>query len=249
MNRHVKTEGFLLRTYRIGEIHKGALFLTKDKNLLQVIAHGVSKGKGRLAGLLDPYAALELQLYHNPVKESWKLEDGAVLASYDTLRGDWDRICRQNLYAEVIMKSHGAGGEELFTLYGEALELLDVIPETKFLDLDVQYLARFLQLTGFASFSELCDECGSPLSGGGALYYSRHHASYVCEGCRRQGDPPITAGARRYWGFTESRTLQEALRVGLEREGLKSLHTAFIQQLEEILGKRLNSLKEGFGLA
>ncbi|MCK5154116.1 MAG: recombination protein O N-terminal domain-containing protein, partial [Spirochaetales bacterium] len=40
MNRNIKTDGIILRTRRIGELHKGISCLTRSHGIIDAIAYG-----------------------------------------------------------------------------------------------------------------------------------------------------------------------------------------------------------------
>ena len=110
MSRNIRTEAIVLKTGRVGEIHKSVTLLTPELGLVEAIAHGVYKGKGKLGGVSDPFCWSMSYLYYEPVKKNYKITDMECRELFERIRGDLGRYYAASLWAEVVIRSH-AGGE------------------------------------------------------------------------------------------------------------------------------------------
>ena len=88
MNRNLRTESIILRTRRIGELHKGLTCLTRSCGIIDVIAYGAGKGKSKLSGMVDPFSLLYMYLYYDPVKDSYKVSDIEQRAIFPGIRSE-----------------------------------------------------------------------------------------------------------------------------------------------------------------
>ena len=112
MGRNIWIEGLTLRSRRFQEFHKDVTILCRTGGILQAVLHGGYKGKSRLAGATEPFRQAEFLLYHNPVKQSYKISDGDVLNPFEELRGNLAKIYLASLWSEIMIKTQGMGAHD-----------------------------------------------------------------------------------------------------------------------------------------
>lgn len=229
MGRNIWFEGISLRCRRVGEFHKSVVMLSREGGIQEAMLHGAYKGKSRLSASTEPFKHLKLLLYHNPVKDSWKITDGELLGSFQGLGDQLYRIYLASRWAEIVEKTRGGGasgeeGEAVFLLFGRALAALSAAPEKSAAAVNVQFLWRFLELMGYQADHRNCGECGAVLDGTGN-YDPREHR-FLCRRCGLPGGVGPGEGAVRYLLYTLDRTFNEAVKV--------SLPDPVLQHLEEI---------------
>lgn len=226
MSRNVWIEGITLRCRRVGEFHKSVVLLDREGGIRDAILHGAYKGKSRLSASTEPFKHLKLLLYHNPVKDSWKISDGELLGGFSGLENEVFRIYLASLWAELLLKTRGAGavgdeGERLFMLLGRSLGVLAAAPVGYASAVNVQFLWRFLKIMGYEADHRNCGECGRPLSGE-AVFDSRQHR-FLCPHCALPGSEVLPGGAAKYLEYTLERPIGEAVRVNLSENLLRRL--------------------------
>ncbi len=114
MQRSSTTPAIVLRKARVGEIHKALTLLTPARGLVQAMAYGALKFGSRLATASEPFHLLKAYLYHDPVKDQYKLTDVESLEPHDELRRSVAKFYTASLWAETCLKSYGgAAGERL----------------------------------------------------------------------------------------------------------------------------------------
>lgn len=252
MGRNIRTEAIVLKTARMGEIHKSVTLLAPDLGLVQAIAHGVYKGKGRLAGTTDPFAWSTIYLYHEPVKGNYKITDIECHDLFESLRTDLERYYAASLWAEVIIRSHagGEGPDRIFGLLKSALHALESSFDHKCVQ--IQFLWRFIALAGFLPHIESCSLCGRDFTEREIVVYRRAEGDFACLGClpvtSTEGLPEVqelSAGARKYLERTEQLSLRDALRVDLERGAKEQLLALLYRFVQDILEVPLKTLQAG----
>ena len=247
MQRSSTTPAIVLRKVRVGEIHKALTLLTPARGLVQVMAHGALKIGSRLATASEPFHLLKAYLYHDPVKDQYKLTDVESLEPHDQLRRSVAKFYTASLWAETCLKSYGGAGESgpLFELLAEGLRLLDRAAAGGEAALSIQFLARFLSVSGHRLEVEQCGRCQLGFEPLATLYLSREEGELVCAACRGAGGGeylPLPPGARRYLTATLALPLAQAAAVGLERASLAALRTAMYLLVQASLEAPLKTL-------
>jgi DNA repair protein RecO (recombination protein O) len=250
MFRTSTTEAIVLRKVRVGEIHKALTLLTPDAGLLSVMAHGAFKIGSRFGTVSEPFTIIRAYLYHDPVKNQYKLTDAECLRALEGIRHSVARFYVASLWAEVVLKSYAAGGSfaSLYRLLAEALVLLEGELEAGLTALSVQVLFRFLELSGQRPELEHCALCGTAHEEHSRSYLSREEGAFVCSACATPGSLSLPAGSRRYLLGTLSLPLSQAVRVRLEDEALRSLKEAAYFLVQSGLETGLNAIRSGAGI-
>lgn len=249
MFRTSSTEAIVLRKVRVGEIHKSLTLLSPTLGLLRVMAHGAYKIRSRLRTASEPFVVIRAYLYHEPVKNQYKVTDIEMLDALAGIRRSVLRFFTASLWAEVCLKSFG-GGEGFAGLYGlfrEALALLDVSSEAAVPGLSVQFLARFLEVAGHRPNLEHCGACGAELETPGGAYLT-DDCSLVCPMCGRPEAPHLPGGALRYLQATTRLPLAQAARIGLEARALEAAKEAMYGLIRRSIEADLNSVRCGAGI-
>ena len=249
MFRSSATPAIVLRKTRMGESHKALTLLTPGSGLVHAVAHGAYKMNSRLRPC-EPLVVIRAFLYHEPVKNQYKLTDAEVLELLEGVRGSVLRYYAASLWAEVTLKSFGAGESygELYRLLHEALLLLDRLPEEREGLLTTQFLMRFLALSGHAPELGHCDSCHAAFGPSQSAFLSRETAALNCGRCAPADSLRMPPGARAYLEGTLPLPLVRAARVSLEGEALSRLRRIAYHLVEASLESRLNTLRAGEGI-
>jgi DNA repair protein RecO (recombination protein O) len=125
MNRFVNTEALVLRVRQSGESNREAFFLTAELGIVRATVYGGPKSK--LRSYVSPNHAGTLYLYHDPVRDSYKVSDFDVSAWRPGIREMYERSQAASAIAETILASEGggAGRENALQLANASLEALD----------------------------------------------------------------------------------------------------------------------------
>jgi DNA repair protein RecO (recombination protein O) len=245
MNRNLKTPAISLKAGRFGEIHKQVTLFTPGEGILRGTAYGAYKGKGKLGGTTEPFTWGMAGLYHDPVKDTYKITDFEVYDQFENIRGNLRKYYCASLWAEILLKSYGGGGSpELFRLTREGLTLLNSV-ETRNIDgVLIQYLWKALIILGSGPDLSSCANCEGSISGG-SWALDLHKAGAICGSCIHEGAIVLEAGARRYLIHTSSLGMSEALKINLQEKAMGELKNALFSLFESILEVPLNTLKSG----
>lgn len=260
MGRTIRTVGVILKTYRVAEYHKGLVTLSPDLGIFHSTAFGAFKGKSKLSGVSEPFTDASFLLYHDPVKDRYKVSEILPVLVHERIRSELEVYYTALFWSELLMKSFAGGGEfhRLFDFVREGFRLLDTEKNHELVNL--QFMWRYLDLIGFQPNLQVCDECSRPIERGDAMYLLGDRL--LCDRCAGRGsasgtagisgtDPGLVSGIRlspgagNYLNYTSSLPFSRTLVVNLpdgERKSLKKLLYALI---EEVVGVRLNTLQKG----
>ncbi len=242
-------EGIILKNARFGEIHKSVTFLAPDLGVINAIAHGAYKGKSKLCGATEVFSHSTMYLYRDPVRSSYKITDIAPVAIFENLRGDLTKYYIGSLWAEVIIRTYGGGGEyqAAFHLLRDALLLLDMCDHAKTDSVLSLFLYRYVESLGYMPDFSACSNCGRRLSERDKWYIAEE-GNVRCDRCGTDRHPALSPGARRYLMYATSRPLGELLNVDLDRESGAELKRAMIAIIQHVIGEPLKSLKGSGGI-
>jgi DNA repair protein RecO (recombination protein O) len=248
--RSSTTEAVVLRKTRIGEIHKSLTLFSRQRGLIYAIAHGAFKIKSRLRTTSEPFQVVRVYLYHDPVRDQYKITDMESLESLDGIRRSVQRYYAASLWAEVIIRSYGGGDHfiKLYDLLVVALGLLNTAPDPVVPLLSCQVLLRFLELLGRKPDVEHCGLCASELDLRSGAYLSREEQVLICSGCARPAALHLPPGALRYLQSTARMDLAAATRIRLEQRSLRALKEGVYFLVEALLETSLNVLRSGVGI-
>ena len=239
MFRHSVTQAIVLQSRQFGEIHKTVTLFTPAEGLVSAIAHGAKKIGSRLRSTTEVFCLSRVFLYYDPVRRSYKITDMEGLSLFHGIRASLARYYAASLWAELILKSY-AGGESarsLFALLRDCLALCEAAPHDAVRRISLQFLWRYLSLTGQAPDLERCSECGRAVGDEEGLAWGE--AAALCFRCaaRAAGTIAVPAGARRYLLHTAALPLEGAARVRLDaaaESALRSLLLAVVQNVLEV---------------
>ncbi len=244
MYRSISTQAIVIRRERLGEFHKNLLLLTSNLGLVYATAYGAYKMHNALRLGSEPFTCSRALLYHNPVKNTYKVLELEIVESFPGLQSDLARISAASLWAEVVQKSYGAGEttDTLFHLLLEGLRLLQESDAHLQPYLTIQFLWRFLTLAGYLPELERCERCSAPLQSAEPAFYSSSLNAMLCRHCGGDRGYLLPAGALRYLAASRGRSLREACQVRLETGSLRALREVVPLMVQAVLEGELKSL-------
>ena len=243
MQRFQKTRGVVLKTTRFGEIHKHTVILTERFGILHAAAYGACKGKSRLSGVIEPFNSMVLMLYHEPVKNNYKIQEAADVVYHEGIKSSLARFGMASLVSEVVLKSYGAGEpRRTFYLTAETLEAVDFLDDADLWYGGIQFLWRFFHIAGFSPALDSCIRCGYGILDEERIYYSNRQGGFTCADCTDPGTVPLSPGAVRYLRHTETLPLLQAVRVRLADPDRNQLRHVLTGAAESLLEAPLKSL-------
>jgi DNA repair protein RecO len=247
--RTVSTPAIVIRRERMGESHKGLVLLAEGLGLVRAAAYGAWKMQSALRLGSEPFTHSLARLYHDPVKNTWKVTDLEVRESFEGLRADLARMEAASLWAEVVLKSIAAGeaadgaADGLFRLLLACLRALASGAPERAAYATAQFLWRFLDLGGYRPDPRTCERCGRSFRDTEGASWLGVSGTLACSACAGASGFEISAGARRYLEATRDLDLAAALAVSLDAASLAGLDRTLAHAIRGVLETDLASLR------
>ena len=250
MGRHIVTKAVVLHTYRVGEIHKSVALFTPDHGLVYAMAHGAKKETSRLRSATETFCLSKIYLYHEPVKDRYKITEAVPEELYYSIRETLPKFYTACLWAEIILKSFGGGEKSavLFQLFRSCLDMLSREVEKRILYISIQFIWRFLHHSGLVPGLDVCSHCGKTIVPEERIFLSIYNTGFVCPDCSLGSQQVLSSGSRKYLTASLQLQLEQAAVVSLEENSLRDLRDILYALIEGILEARINSVRMAGGV-
>jgi len=185
------TPAILLRRIEHGDYDLILTFLTPNRGKIAVIAKSAKKSKKRFAGILEPFAVLEIVYSGRGRRRGLPiLQEASLVHPFSSIRGNVLKTAYASYWAQLIAEWTEEEVKEpsLFELYTYSLAEMDR-GEQSADTLSVLFQIRFLDLAGLAPSLERCSVCETPIgnSGKSRLHFDIARGGVVCASCRSSG--------------------------------------------------------------
>ncbi len=248
MNRNLRTDSIILKSRRIGELHKGITILTKSYGIIDAIAYGAGKGKSKLSGMVDPFSLLYMYLYYNPVNDNYKVSDIEQRRIFPGIRSELPKFYIASFWSELILKTFSGGGESeiIYPLLAESLTELNTAVKEKQTLILIQFIWRYLGISGFRPDIEHCGRCDSMISVSESAWFDERENQIICNKCKPDMKMlKISFGGLKYLRHTVKLDLNKSMKIGLDSKSAETLKRILLVIIQGIVEYPLNTLKNG----
>jgi DNA repair protein RecO (recombination protein O) len=241
MFRNFTCQALTLRVKASGESNREAWFLTAEQGLLRATVYGGPKS--RLRAYVAPFHEGKLWVYHDPVKDFYKVSDFDVQSYRPGIRELWERAMAADAVAETILSSQGGGGNWPLAvrLAGAVLDALNETAAGVCPRLAVYFFWHWAQILGVKPELSACASCSCEAKREDVLWYSVKKEALFCEKCTGNTDSllRIGAGARLWLKEIESLPPAAVERVALDDPSFEQVKVLSQTVLAAALGRRL----------
>ena len=250
MFRNNYLNAIVLKTYQVGEMHKGVMLLTPDNGIISAIAHGAKKIKNRVRSSTEQFCISKYYLYYNPIKKDYKITDIEPYKSFDKIRKSLSKFYTASLWVEIILRSFGGGENHssVFNLLYESLNIINNISEEKIPYVSIQFIWRFIYLSGYNPALDTCANCGKILVSNEPMYLPHDAGMFYCAGCSKESSLILSPGSRMYLLNTIKKPPHAAVKITMDDKSVSGLKEILYTLIQRILEMELNSIKcsEGY---
>lgn len=154
-----QSEGFILRTYNIGEQDKIVILFSRDKGLFKGVAKGARKFGNRFGSSLEPLSYVKLFYYEKEGKELVTINNSDLLESFFDIQKDLKTSFTLSYFTELIDAFFPARSKDevLFRLLKSILQSLQKGADLDFTSL--YFEAWFLKISGILPDFKRCKKC------------------------------------------------------------------------------------------
>ena len=246
-SRSLTYTALTLRVKPFGESNREAWFLTAEEGLIRAAVFGGPKS--RLRALVAPFHAGKLWIYHDPVRDSRKVNDFDVFFYRMGICGLWERVMAADAIAETILFSQGGGGAwpKALALAEGVLDALDDADAAMCSRIAIYFLWHWARILGTGPELEL--SCACEGKSNGVLWYSPRKEVFFCEKCIQNRDEPgfsypVGPGAAAWLKRIGSLSPADLARVTLDAPSLVQAKALSQAIMAGTLGKRLSTWDE-----
>lgn len=190
------TEAIVLRTYRVGEADKVAVFLTRDLGKVRGMAKGARRPRSRFGGSLEIATEIELGFFEKEGNELVSVNHCDIIRSWFSSSGDPILACTLAYFADLVdtFAPEREPNAKLYRLMKASVASLISGSEPE--QTTRYFEAWVLRLGGFYPRGRTCSTCGRALAREGAHYLAEQH-QLRCSRCTRNG-LPLSPESLRY---------------------------------------------------
>ncbi len=226
-----RTEAVVLTSQRFSEADLLVTYLTRDFGIVTLFAKSPRKVGSRFGSSLEPLTHSKIAFLGKEQSNLPRLIQSDIIHPFHSIRQDYLLMQRLALCIRLTIRviPQRTPVPELFSILLAVEEFLEEDPS--FQISITYYLARLLQVAGFAPGLDRCALCGND-----ADRFYLTEGSIICSGCieetQAQGCIEVTEGVRRLYRFLIEIPPQVLKRVKVS-EGLR-------HRLEELLLSHIN---------
>jgi DNA repair protein RecO (recombination protein O) len=203
------TRGYVLRRFNLGEADRIITLITPDHGKLKVVARGVRRMKSKLAGHLELFSHVTLQV---AIGKSLDVVTGAQLIEAPP-EFDYDQLGAAYLYAQMVDKllDEDDQPQDTYVLMQMALE--DLIANKASNLGELYFKLRLAAILGHQPGLTSCVRCGK--SGPDYSYFFEPSlGGIVDEACKLPGATAMSQDAIKLWRAILSLSLPNVRRIG-----------------------------------
>ncbi|GHT50646.1 hypothetical protein FACS1894102_6290 [Spirochaetia bacterium] len=108
MNRFFNCNAIVLKQRPLGESNREAFFLTETEGVLRCMVYGGPKSK--LKAFVSPFHSGILYVYHDPIRNTYKVQDFDVKNYRMGIRESYERSMTSIAICETVLAGYGGGG-------------------------------------------------------------------------------------------------------------------------------------------
>lgn len=176
-----QSEGFILRTYNVGDLDKIVILFSKDKGLFKGVAKGARKFGNRFGSSLEPLSHVRLFYYEKEGRELVTISNSDLIESFFDIQKDLKTSYTLSYFAELIDAFFPARSKDdvLYRLLHSTLSALQAGADLDFISL--YFEAWFLKISGILPDFSRCKKCRRTAEG--TLWLSYKKDGLLCSHC------------------------------------------------------------------
>lgn len=191
-----ETEAIVLRTYKLAEADKIAVFLAKDFGVMRGVARGARRLKSKFGASLEPFTLISLSYFEKEGQELVSIRQAEILRSYFELSKSTEVFGALEYICGLILEftPPHEPNERIFRMFRASLDAIADAPE------NLRHVTRYcevwlLKLAGFLPDLRACVNCKRTLCENLGKAYLGVDGALRCEACAHRSDLQVSAEA------------------------------------------------------
>lgn len=195
----VETEAVVLRTYKLAEADKIAVFLTRQHGLVRGVARGARRLKSRFGASLEPFTRVSLTYYEKEGRDLVSVRQAEILHSCFSLAHSTECIAALEYMSELTLEfaPPHEQNEKMFRMLRACLEALTTHAPVNLYAIVRYFEVWTLRLAGLLPNLRWCVRCGKEFALGESVYIGVE-GGIRCSHCASGADKPLSVDAYQY---------------------------------------------------
>lgn len=234
-----KTLGIVIKKTNFGEADSILTILTERFGKVKVIAKGVRKIKSHLAGSLESFMLVNLQLHEG---KTFYIATGALIEEeFSPLRGDLKKVAKAFFLGELVDKflEEKQKSDDVFELFTSALsEVSEGLPGP----LIQAFELKIVEASGFKPELYECVHCKSKITANDN-FWDENEGGVICEACNqkfRHGSS-ISDQSIKLLRFISNNNFKSISKLKVPRDIELETDKILVNYIESVLERRLKS--------
>ena len=240
MDKHIKTEGIILRRISLNDADQIITILTKDLGKISVLAKGSRRTKNKFCGKTDLLNQIKISAfkgrnlsYLNEVEsvQSWEFHE-SDLKTHSIL------FYISELTNRLVQDDQQING--IYDLIISSFDQIDQHPDKSDLIL-YTYTIKLLGLLGFMSPWNICSRTNQKIDLNNPYYLSIHDGNIIPSGYNTPMDPRLTPALIKWVNFMQKYPFAAILKVNPNKGEKVEVWTMIKMMLENLLNYSIKS--------
>lgn len=232
-----QTEAVVLGAKNWGEADKMMTFFTRERGLVRAAAFGCRRPRSPLAGGMQMFSHLELQLAEGSRVDTVK--QCTLKQHYRKLSEDLTVMAYGSFVAEFLREFLPEGQPEP-QMFAQLLLILAAFEVRNPRVTAAAAVYQLLEFTGMQLHYEHCVHCGKAITGD--AFFAQSAGGVLCEACREAGAVSFPDDLRRFILSLRDFNWRENEPITISSRLLLSAEQLLLNYLQSLLGRPLKSL-------
>jgi DNA repair protein RecO (recombination protein O) len=225
-----ETEAIVLRTYKLAEADKIAVFLSQHSGVMRGVARGARRLKSKFGAALEPFTLVSLSYFEKEGQELVSIRQADIVRSYFELSRNTEIVMALEYIGGLVLEftPPHEPNENIFRMLRASLEAIARSPE------NLRHITRYsevwlLKLSGFLPDLRACVNCKKPLLGGNReKAYLGTDGALRCDECAYKLDLAVSVEATAHLRATQR------LAPGDWAQDVSAIPEAMLKELSQV---------------
>lgn len=241
MDRNEKAPAIVIATERYRERDRKITLLSPVWGVVRVTVYGAQKSVKAIKAPL--YTEGVFSLYNTRERNTVSLVDIYPISIHENVSASLEASFAASLFSELVLLQKGEDAPAHYELFTSALDALD---EDNFRIVSIQYILRYLDISGIGTDFISCPVCQRRYEDGEILGFSTALNVPSCENCDTMNRSFILPPrARSYLRDSLTVSFERALAFRISSEMSERLLRYLIRFASYALGRELKSVSSG----
>ena len=235
------TSGIIIKRFNYGEADRILTIFSERFGKIKAIAKGVRKTRSHMAGSLEPYMLVDLQLHEG--KTFYIVTSASIISEYQNIHSDIKKTAEAYFVGELIDKfmEENQKSDSVLELAKLVFEAIDKNEKNLII---LAFELKIIEASGFKPELANCLHCKAKLSSGDN-FWDHIEGGVICRLCQQKfhHGEEISDEAIKVLRFIEQNNFSVITKLKLDKETENEVDKILLEYIKSILEKDIKSRK------